>query len=218
MDQVARYLAGLFELIARTYRLDPAALAWVRDQPYSIWLALGVALLAGVSIMIGHATVLLLNRITGWRFVAGLMLTSVGLVVLYMVESLILWALGSWWRGQDVSYVLVLAGVLVATAPQIWGFLVLIPYLGTAIGRLLSAWSAVCLWAVTVTVFGIGRWPAVLLVAAAWLAMHLISTACSPALSRVVASVFKRISGRTFWVSGADLLSGSPLLTGRGPE
>lgn len=51
-------------------RLDPAALAWVRDQPYSIWLTVGVALLAGISVMVGHAVVLLLNRITGWRFAA----------------------------------------------------------------------------------------------------------------------------------------------------
>ena len=29
MTDVGRYLAGLFELIARAYRLDPAALAWV---------------------------------------------------------------------------------------------------------------------------------------------------------------------------------------------
>ena len=33
MTDVGRYLAGLWELIARAYRLDPAALAWVRDRP-----------------------------------------------------------------------------------------------------------------------------------------------------------------------------------------
>ena len=29
-----RYLSGLAELITRAYRLDPLALAWVRDQPH----------------------------------------------------------------------------------------------------------------------------------------------------------------------------------------
>lgn len=217
MDEAGRYLAGMFELITRTYRLDPAALAWVRDQPYSIWLTVGVALLAGISIMVGHAAVLLLNRITGWRFFAGLLISAVGLVILYMLESFVLWSLGSWWRGSEVSYVTILSGVLAATAPQIWGFLVLIPYLGTAIGRLLSAWSATCLWAVTVAVFGLGRWPALVLVAAAWLAMHLISTLCSPFVSRALAWMFERFSGRPFWVSGADLLGGRPLLTGKVP-
>lgn len=74
-----------------------------------------------------------------------------------------LWGLGSFFSGRQVSYVTVLTGVLVATAPQVWGFLVLIPYMGPAIGRILSAWSAVCLWAVTASTFGIGRWPALAL-------------------------------------------------------
>ena len=208
-----RYVSGLFELIARTYRLDPAALAWVRDQPYSIWLTVGVALLAGISVMVGHAVVLLLNRITGWRFAAGLILSAGWLVVLHALESVVLWGLGSFFSGREVSYVTVLTGVLVATAPQVWGFLVLIPYLGPAIGRFLSAWSAVCLWAVTAGTFGVGRWPALALVAAAWLTMHVASTVCSPWISRVMAALFERISGRPFWVSGADVLNGRPMLT-----
>lgn len=208
-----RYLSGLAELITRAYRLDPLALAWVRDQPHSIWLTVGVALLAGVSVMTGHAVVLLLNRITGWRFAAGLLLSAGWLVVLHAVESLVLWGLGSWATGREVSYVTVLTGVLVATAPQIWGFLVLIPYMGTAIGRLLSAWSAVVLWAVTAATFGIGRWPALALVAVSWLTMHLFSTLCAPWISRAMASLFERISGRPFWVSGADVLGGRPMLT-----
>ena len=112
-----------------------------------------------------------------------------------------------------VDDVTVLTGVLVATAPQIWGFLVLIPYMGTAIGRLLSAWSAVVLWAVTAATFGIGRWPALALVAVSWLTMHLFSTLCAPWISRAMASLFERISGRPFWVSGADVLGGRPMLT-----
>lgn len=127
MDDVGRYLAGLFELITRAYRLDPAALAWVRDQPYSIGLTAGVALLAGISVMLGHAVVLLLNRITGWRFAIGLLVSAVWLVLLHALESVVLWALGSWASGQPVPYLTVLTGVLVSTAPQIWGFLVLIP-------------------------------------------------------------------------------------------
>lgn len=206
------YVSGMFELIARTYRLDPAALEWVRNQPHSIWLAAGVALLAGISVMTGHAVVLLLNRITGWRFAAGLLLSAVGLILLHVLEATVLWGLGSFFSGREVSYVVVLSGVLVATAPQVWGFLVLIPYMGTAIGRLLSAWSAVCLWAVTAGTFGVGRWPALALVAASWLTMHLVSTVCSPWISRGMSSLFERISGRPFWVSGADILNGRPLI------
>jgi hypothetical protein len=213
VDDVGRYLAGLFELITRAYRLDPAALAWVRDQPYSIGLTAGVALLAGISVMLGHAVVLLLNRITGWRFAIGLLVSAVWLVLLHALESVVLWALGSWASGQPVPYLTVLTGVLVSTAPQIWGFLVLIPYLGTAIGRFLSAWSAVCLWAVTAGTFEVGRWPALGLVAVAWVVMHLVSLFCSPFISRALSTVFERVAGRPFWVSGADVLNGRPLIT-----
>lgn len=217
MDQVWRYLSGMFELIGRAYRLDSGALTWVREHPFAIWLAVGVALLAGVSIMAGHAAMLLLNRITGWRFATGLLLSAAWLIVLHAIESLVLWGLGSLSSGREVSYTTVLAGVLVATAPQVWGFLVLIPYLGTAISRFLSAWSAVVLWAVTAGTFGLGRWPALGLVAASWLVMHLLSTLCAPWVSRAMATLFQRITGRPFRVSGADVLNGRPMITSEVP-
>lgn len=217
MDQFWRYLSGVFELIGRAYRLDPAALTWVKESPFAIWVAVGVALLAALSVMIGHAVVLLVNRISGWWFAAGLLLSAFWLVVLHAVESVVLWALGSLISGQQISYPVVLAGVLVATAPQVWGFLVLIPYLGTAISRFLSAWSAVVLWAVTAGTFGLGRWPALGLVAASWLVMHLLSTLCAPWVSRAMATLFQRITGRPFRVSGADVLNGRPMITSEVP-
>ena len=135
------------------------------------------------------------------------------LVLLHVLESVVLWGLGSWLGGQPVPYLTVLTGVLVATAPQIWGFLVLIPYLGTAIGRFLSAWSAVCLWAVTATTFGFGRWPALALVGVSWVVMHLVSLIVSPWISKALSQLFERVAGRPFWVSGADVLNGRPLVT-----
>ncbi|MFT4296005.1 MAG: hypothetical protein QM582_11405 [Micropruina sp.] len=213
MDQVWRYLSGMFELIGRAYRLDSAALGWVRDHPFAIWLAVGVALLAAISLMTGHAVVLLLNRITGWRFAAGLLLSATWLVALHAVESLVLWGLGSLFSGREVPYPTVLAGVLVATAPQVWGFLTLTPYLGPAISRLLSAWSAIVLWAVTTGTFDIGRWPALAVVGASWLLMHLLSTLCAPWLSRAMAALFERRTGRPFRVSGTDVLNGRPMIT-----
>lgn len=217
MDQFWRYLSGVFELIGRAYRLDPAALAWVRDHPFAIWLAVGVALLAGISVMAGHTAVLLLNRITGWRFAIGLLLSASWLVVLHAIESVVLWGLGSLAGGHSAPYSTVLAGVLVATAPQVWGFLVLTPYLGTAISRFLSAWSAIVLWAVTAGTFEVGRWVALGLVAASWLVMQLISTLCAPWLSRAMAALFQRITGRPFRVSGTDVLNGRPMITSEVP-
>ncbi len=206
------YVSGLFELIGRACRLDPVALSWVRAHPYAIWLSVGVALLAGVSVMAGHAVVLLVNRITGWRFAVGLLLSAAWLIVLHAIESVVLWGLGSLASGHEVSYPTVLAGVLTATAPQVWGFLVLIPYLGTAISRLLSAWSAIVLWAVTAGTFDVGRWSALGLVVVSWLVMYLLSTVCAPWLSRGMSALFLQVTGRPFRVSGADVLNGRPLI------
>lgn len=213
MDQIGRYFAGLFELVGRAYRLDPVALAWVREQPFAIWLAIGVALLAGISIMCGQAVVLLVNRMAGWKFGVGLLFSGIWLVLLHVVESVALWALGNWFSATHVSYVTVLSGVLVSMAPQIWGFLALMPYLGTAISRFLSAWSAVVLWAVTAGTFDVGRWPALGLVAASWLVMQLLSTLAAPWISTGLSALFERVAGRPFWVSGADVLNGRPLIT-----
>lgn len=212
MDQVGAYLSAMFELIGRTYRLDSEALAWVWSRPYSIWLTLGVGMLASLSIVLGHAVVLLVNRVTGWRFVAGLIFSAVLLVLLHVVESLVLWALGNWVSGQSVSYLIVLSAVLASSAPQVWGFLILIPYLGTAIGRFLSAWSAVCLWALVAGTFGLGTWGSLGLVIVSWLAMQMLSMVAAPWMSRAMSMMFGRISGQPVWVTGADVLAGRPMI------
>ena len=213
MDQVGAYFAALFELITRTYKLDPEALAWVWSHPYSILLTIGVGILASISIMLGHAVVLLVNRITGWRFVIGLVFSALLLVLLHVLESVVLWGLGNWVSGQGVPYLIVLSAVMAASAPQVWGFLILIPYMGTAIGRFLSAWSAVCLWALVAGTFGIGRWGALGLVIVSWLAMQILSMVAAPWMSRAMSSLFGRISGQPVWVTGADILAGRPMIT-----
>ncbi|MFT3859823.1 hypothetical protein [Micropruina sp.] len=213
MNDISRYLAGVFELIGRAYRLDPVALAWVREQPFAIWLAIGVALLASISVMCGQAVVLLVNRMSGWKFAVGLLVSGTWLVLLHVVESVVLWELGNLFSKNGVDYVTVLSGVLVSMAPQIWGFLALMPYLGTAISRFLSAWSAVVLWAVTAGTFEVGRWPALGLVAASWLVMHLLSMVAAPWISAGLSTLFEKITGRPFWVSGVDVLNGRPLIT-----
>lgn len=43
--------------------------------------------------------------------------------------------------------------------------------------------------------------------------MHLVSLFCSPFISRALSTVFERVAGRPFWVSGADVLNGRPLIT-----
>ena len=121
MDKVGAYFAALFELITRTYKLDPEALAWVWSHPYSILLTIGVGILASISIMLGHAVVLLVNRITGWRFVIGLFFSALLLVLLHVLESVVLWGLGNWVSGQRVSYLIVFSAVMAASAPQVWG-------------------------------------------------------------------------------------------------
>jgi len=217
MDQVGAYLSALFELIGRTYKLDPEALQWVWTNPYSIWLTLGVGILASLSITLGHAVVLLVNQVTGWRFVLGLVFSALVLVLMQVLESVVLWGLGWWWSGNQMPYLVVLSAVLAASAPQVWGFLVLVPYMGTAIGRFLSAWSALCLWALVAGTFSMGRWGALALVIVSWLVVHGLSTVSAPWMSRGLSSMLTRITGRPEWVTGADVLAGRPMIA-RGVE
>lgn len=211
MNDIGRYFGALFELIGRVGRLDRDALAWVDQNPQSLALTIGVAVLAGLSLMIGHAAVLLLNRLTGWRLVAGLVVSALGLVVLFAFESVVLWAIGSLVVG-GVPYSAVLSGVLVSTAPQVLGFLVLLPHVGQNIGRALMAWSAICLWAVTITAFDTSPWVSLAIVVVAWLATEGLSLVASPLLTRALSGLLRRITGREFWVSGADILHGRPLV------
>jgi hypothetical protein len=146
----------------------------------SLWQALFVQgagltiLLAGISDGVGtQSIVLLVNRITPLRFALNLLLS----ILLYFLSALA-WIAAIWLAANLVLHNYaplpqVISAVSIAYIPLWFSALVLIPYLGQAIGLLLNGWSlAIALTAVSL-VFQFGLAEALLGTTLGWLFMLL---------------------------------------------
>jgi hypothetical protein len=147
----------------------------------SLWQTLfvqGAALriiLAGLSDGLGtQGVVLLVNRITPLRFAINLVLT----IALYFLGALA-WMASIWLAAsvalRDYAPLPQLIGAIsLAYVPLWFSALVLIPYLGRAIGRLLSGWSLLIALTAVSQVFQFGVIQALIGTALGWLLMLLV--------------------------------------------
>jgi len=153
-------------IIGGILRLDPQAIEAVLDEE-SYWIALAILLLGGISLGLGQSVILFANRVRRRRFALSLLLN--GLVIL---AGVCLWAATTWLLVSllfqvDISYWLFFSGAALSTAPFLFGFLVLIPYLGNLIFQILRIWillinlvvidtlsSAGFLWALGISLVG----------------------------------------------------------------
>ena len=147
----------------------------------SLWQTLfvqGAALtivLAGLSDGLGtQGVVLLVNRITPLRFAINLVLS----IALYFLSALA-WMASIWLAASVVlrDYAplpQVIGAVSLAYIPLWFSALVLIPYLGEAIGMLLNGWSLVIALTAVSQVFQFGLVQALIGAALGWLSLLLV--------------------------------------------
>ncbi|TDE91567.1 hypothetical protein EXU48_15585 [Occultella glacieicola] len=183
------------------------------DSPgRALSVAVGVAVLAGLSTMIGHAVVFVINRVRRLRMVAAMALGAVYTALLRGVTgagiALVAWLVT---RGT-VDAEMVAAAYLFAAAPHVLAFGVFIPYLGLLFGRVLEVWSAVVLAFLLAPVLAVGLLPALVISGVAWLAAHLLSVALAGPLARGTARAWTLVTGHETFLTSSDVLSGAPFV------
>jgi len=175
-------LSNLFDFIGQLWTgiglalsFSPDLLQRVETYPESGRLILTVALLAGISLLLGQSVVLFLNRVKPGRFVTSLIVNG----VLYAL-SLAVWGMTIWLAGsilfevnQPLGTVIRLIGL--GSAPFIFGFLILMPYLGPFVARVLYVWSFLIILRAVEFTYQVSFWPAVICVGLGWLLMLLLS-------------------------------------------
>lgn len=207
LDWLAQVLVAVRDvLVLRT----PAIV--LEDSRTALPISLGVALLAGLSTMVGHAVVFTLNRIGGLRMAAGMTIGAVYIVLLRLLTAGVL-ALGvPLVTPGSVDGALVAVVFLVAVAPHALGFLVFVPHLGIGIGRLLEVWSLVALVVLLGTALGLGRWQAIAVGGAAWVAGQLLSRLLARPLAGLSSRAWTLATGHPSFVTVQDILTGAPFV------
>lgn len=104
-----------------------------------------VLVVAGISLLVGQSVVLFLNMVRPLRFVLSMVLLLAVVVVEVFAWSLSLWGAASLLEGSAVDLRDAVAMVALAYAPFVLGFLLLIPYYGPPIERILGIWALAAL-------------------------------------------------------------------------
>jgi hypothetical protein len=202
------FIASVWLVIWGVLTGDQSVTEWFRVHPLSLEMAITVAALAGISTLLGDSVVLFLNRVRGWRFGVTMLLNALGVVLLYALQALVIAIVGPLIVGHTPGLATVTRGVMLATAPLIFGFLVLIPYLGPAIARVLQAWGLLVLWLVNDVLFDTDLWTALLITGIGWGVMQLLSWSLSRPVNWIGDGIWRLATGKPSMMTGRDLLSG----------
>ena len=184
------------DLLRGALALDPEAFrALLAPAVADPRLGLVVVYLAGLSLALGQSVVLFAERVSPRRFASTLAVQAGLFLAAFMV-----WALSVWWVarvGFDAARPLrdVVAVVGLAYAPQLFGVLVLAPYLGGPLQAVLSVWTLLATLVATSAVFGLTLGQAVACTAGGWLLSQLLQRT----LGRPVVRAGRRVRA---WVAG----------------
>ena len=204
--ELARYLIYLWGALTHALTLDPNVFKFVEEYPQSAWLVVGIVFLAGVSTLLGHSAVLFINRVRKSRFVISLLVNGIVYIISYAVWGFVVWLAGYvlFDVNPPLSQFLRIMGL--STAPLVFGFFILIPWMGPFVGKVLNIWSFLILLAIVQFQFQIGFWGSLIVVGLGWLA----SLALNNTIGRPVVAVRNRLSrlitGSNLDASAEDIL------------
>ncbi len=203
LAMIGAYLRALFSTARAVVMLDGHAL---QEMGRFIWSApIGIALIAGVSTMLGQAAVLGINRVQGLRrfltlIAAGLLLILNGLVQALIAALLTYLTTPSRLHAHDF-----LPAILASLAPFWLGFLIMLPYSGPGIARILQVWNLVALWALLTVQLDTSAAVGLLVAAGSWLGSLGVSWLVEHSKIDLRERVFRWASG-TRWVTSGDLM------------
>jgi hypothetical protein len=199
-------MADFLALVGSALSLNRSALAVAATSPGALANALLIAFLGGMSLMLGQSVVLFANRVSRRRFAA--CLAVAGLVY---VGGLIVWGLTIWLSatvfGLDIPVRTITVAVCLGQAPLLFGFLSLMPYLGSSLLRILYGYSLLVVVAALSAVLDVRIWQAALLAATGWLLRAGIDRALTRPLAGVRIWLWRASTGRPTPITRQDAVA-----------
>ena len=165
------------------------------------WLALAIALLAGISRAVGDSATLFFNRVRPVRFAVGLALSGLLFVLSLLVQALSLWLVITLLFGVNEQPGRVIVIVFLSSAPLLLGFLNMAATLGPYAGWALRFLSWLIVMAGVHLGFGFAIWQAFLCTVLARLLVELLSVALGQPLDRISAWLWRAATGASIGMS-----------------
>ncbi len=211
------WLAAVLDAAGRALVLDPVLLEQASRREF-LPVAAGVALLAGISTMMGRSVILFVNRVRGLRFALAVVGAGVWTVFFFLLQGLVVGLVGRLALGRAPTWVELLSIVLLSAAPLWFDFLVLIPHFGQFLGRLLELWALLVLVVGVAALFQVSLWVALAVTGAGWLVRHLLAQLVAGPLGWLSGRAWKFVTGEAMLVTTHDVMSGYPFVDVVGPD
>lgn len=201
-----QFLMNLWSAVAAALRLDSAELARVAADPAATWYVGAIVAMAGASLLLGQSVVLLANQVTPGRFVLSLGLNA----VLYAL-GLVFWAASIWivaraLFGAGATLGAAMWAVGIGSAPLLFGFLVLLPYLGTPLNWALHIWALLITLVTVRSTFPLTLAQSLACVALGWLAIEVLSSTVGRPLMALRNWIWRAVTGAPFDTNTRELV------------
>lgn len=206
LENIFLYFEYLWKGIIYALQLNPSAYEFVITYPQSKWVVFGIIFLAGVATLLGQSVVLFLNRVRGGRFFFSLVVNGLMFIISYFVWGAIIYIAGRFLFQENVTFGSMFRLVGLSTAPLIFGFFILIPWMGPFLGKVLNVWSFLILINVVQFQFESGFWGALLCVGLGWLLMNLLSNTIGKPIIAVRNRIWRRVTGSSMDATAQDIL------------
>jgi hypothetical protein len=132
-----------WETVQRALALRPQIYAQIIEAPEGLFIALTVVVLAGVSEAMAQSLILFINRISPRRFLLAILLSVGTHFIGYLFWTATIWLVGVYVFERLAPFGIVSRAVGLAYAPQLLGFFILTPYLGSFFALVIGVWSLV---------------------------------------------------------------------------
>jgi hypothetical protein len=201
------FIGTVWRGIGEALRLNPRVFEIVSQRPDDGWVILVIAIMGGASLLVGQSVILFVNRVRPARFAISLLLNGVVFAIGLLVWAAAIWLVGRLLFPNEISIGTVMRMVGLGAAPYLFGFLILIPYMGNFIGRVLTVWSFLVVLGGITFLAGGAFWPALVCTGLGWLLITVMSATIGRPIIAVRNILFRRVAGTDLDASVADILT-----------
>lgn len=201
------FVRNVGRAIGLALQLSPTLVPVVESYPQSRYVVFTIALLAGGSLLLGQSVTLFVNRVRPLRFVASLLLNGFTFSIGLIVWGVTIWVSGVYLFAGAPDLGVVIRIVALGSAPFVFGFFILIPYLGNIIRRVLSIWSFLVVLNGVRLSFQVGLLEALACVGLGWLLVQLIGATIGKPFIRLQRRISRRVSGSALEARVQDILA-----------
>lgn len=182
--------------------LDANAFRSVPNTGGANLLTLLILFLAGVSETLGQSAVLFANKVTPRRFVMSLALSGATFIFGVLISISTIWLIGTFVFHTEQPIISIMREVSLGYAPLLFGFFILLPYMGSFIEHVLEIWSLLAIIVAVIVTLHLHFWQALVCTLVGWVIVQVAKYL----LGRLVLARQYRIMGAARVVRTRDFI------------